>query len=64
MKLIRKTRSQSESELLNYFYTNPEFREIYTKRQFSINFKKALQLEMQASLDIPILQLPKDYTDY
>lgn len=64
MKWLKKTRSQSESELVNYFYQNPQFREIYTKRTFSLNFKKALQLEMQSCLDTPILQLSKDFNDH
>lgn len=64
MKLIKQTRAQSESELISYFYTDPSFREIYTKRQFSLKFQKALQLEMQACLDTPILIPAKDYTDH
>ena len=64
MKLIKKTRAQSESELINYFYTNSVFTEIYTKRTFGLNFKKALQLEMQSTLDTPILILAKEYNDY
>lgn len=64
MKWIKKTRSQSESELINYFYTNPQFCEIYIKRTLTLNFNKALQLEMKASLDTPILKLTRDFNDY
>lgn len=64
MKLIKQTRAQSESELVNYFYSDPDFREIYTKRTFSLNFKKALQLEMQSCLDTPILVLAKEFVDH
>lgn len=64
MKLIKQTRTQSESELINYFYTDPSFREIYTKRQFTLKFKKALQLEMQACLDTPIFILSREFCDH
>lgn len=64
LKLIKQTRSQSESELVNYFYTDPEFRKIYTKRTFSLNFKKALQLEMQSCFDTLILILSRDFVDH
>lgn len=64
MKLIKRTRAQSESELISYFNTDPSVREIYAKRQFTLNFKKALQLEMQACLDTPILILAKEFSDH
>ena len=64
MKSIKKFRPHSESELVNYFNTNYQFKEIYNKRKFSLNFKKTLKLEMQSCLDTVILILTKEYFDY
>ncbi|GFY56903.1 hypothetical protein TNIN_354231 [Trichonephila inaurata madagascariensis] len=49
--------AQSETELVNAIYPNPQYRDefehIYCKQSFSRNFKKALTFAIQVVLDKP-----------
>lgn len=60
---ISQTGAQSESELLNYFHNDSDFEQIYCKRTFSMNFKKALNFSIQATLDTDIRDLCINYKD-
>ncbi|GBN35141.1 hypothetical protein AVEN_2314-1 [Araneus ventricosus] len=62
MTLIRRKTAQSEAQLIS-LYNKSEFLDDFTKRTFSVNFKKALELEMQSCLDRSILKLIHDYQD-
>lgn len=61
--LILRTNAQSESELLNYYHNDERFENIYCKRTFSTNFKKALNFAIQSTLDKPIRDLASEYID-
>nr|QVW56852.1 MAG: nonstructural protein [Emberiza spodocephala parvoviridae sp.] len=61
--LILKSNAQSESELVNLYHSDPNFENIYCKRTFSTNFKKALTFAIQVTLDSPIRDLCINYSD-
>lgn len=61
--LILKSNAQSESELVNLFHDDSHFEQVYCKRTFTTNFKKALTFAIQQCLDTPIRTLCCDFKD-
>lgn len=61
--LILKSNAQSEAELLEYYHNDNNFENVYCKRTFSQNFKKALSFAIQETLHIPIRDLCCNFED-
>lgn len=62
-KLIMECNAQSESELLNFYHTDPKFEDVYCKRTYSQNFRKAQSFCHQSVLDMPIRDLCNNFKD-
>lgn len=63
IEMIKQSNSQSESELMNVFHDNSQFTDIYCKRTFTQNFKKALSLVRQSTLDKHYFELALEFKD-
>lgn len=61
--LIIRSGAQSEAELLNCYHNDPIFENLYCKRTFSTNFKKALNFAIQTTLDKDYRDLCRDFDD-
>lgn len=61
--MIIKSRCRSEAEMINVFHNDKQFEDLYCKRTFSINFRKALSLANQTVLDMAYLDLTREFDD-
>lgn len=63
VRYIQTSGAQSEAELVNQFHREKKFEDIYCKRTFTSNFKKALQLAIQKTLDLDLYDLVTSFVD-
>lgn len=61
--LITQSGVQSESELISLYHNDPIFENVFCKRTFSTNFKKAYMFAIQSTLDTPFRDLCVNFKD-